>query len=373
MQPMKLTVQVQLFPDAKQSASLRTTIERFNEAADWLAGEAFRLKVANKIELQKTHYRMIRDRFSLSAQMAVRCIAQVCECYKRDKAKRPHFRKHAAMPYDYRMMSFKGIDRVSLLTLEGRVIVPMVMGKYQLDRFGGGKGQCDLVLRRDGKWFLLCTVDLPEKTPTPTTDFVGVDLGVANIATASDGTTFSGTGVEAVRVKHFNTRRSLGKATGRKVGRLRSIHRAMMRIGNKEARFRRHQNHVISKKLITLAIDTGRGIALEDLKGIRDRTRFRREQIAKMSGWAFHQLRSFIEYKGRLYGVPVVAVDPRNSSRTCSSCGHCDKANRRSQSEFLCLACGHSANADHNAAINLAARATVNSPQGSERQRTVAA
>ena len=61
--------------------------------------------------------------------MAIRCIAQVCEAYGRDKSIRPRFRKYASIPYDQRLMSFKGLDRVSLLTLEGRVIVPVVMGK----------------------------------------------------------------------------------------------------------------------------------------------------------------------------------------------------------------------------------------------------
>ena len=101
----------------------------FNPAADWLAGEAFRLKTDNKVELQQLYYCQLRDDFGLSAQMAIRCIAQVCEAYGRDKSIRPRSRKYASIPYDQRLMSFKGLDRVSLLTLEGRVIVPVVMGK----------------------------------------------------------------------------------------------------------------------------------------------------------------------------------------------------------------------------------------------------
>jgi IS605 OrfB family transposase len=87
-------------------------------------------------------------------------------------------------------------------------------------------------------------------------------------------------------------------------------------------------NHCISKKLIQTAKGTGRGIALEDLTGIRDRARFRREDRAKFHGWSFSQLRAFVEYKAQLSGLPVVAVDPRNTSRTCSACVHCEKANR---------------------------------------------
>ena len=373
---MKLTIQLQVLPDAESDRKLCSTIERFNEAANWLAGEAFAIGLANKVELQKIHYRELRDRFGLSAQMAVRCIANVVEAYKRDRRKRPRFRVHAAMPFDQRMMSFKGIDRVSLLTIEGRVIVPFVMGRYQRERFTLHKGQADLVLGRDGKWFLLVTVDMPDGAPLPVSDFIGVDLGVANLASTSDGTRASGTEVEAVRTKHARVRRSLGKKMSHKHKRRtrRNARRAVKRIGNREQRFRRHINHVISKSLVAIAKDTGRGLAMEDLKGIRERTRFRREQRARLGGWAFAQLRAFVEYKAKLAGVPVVVVDARNTSRTCTECGHCEKANRQSQSLFSCRACGHTAHADINAARNIARLgAAVNRPEVTEPSHSLAA
>jgi IS605 OrfB family transposase len=129
-------------------------------------------------------------------------------------------------------------------------------------------------------------------------------------------------------------------------------------VAGKEARFRRHENHVISKAIVQSAKDTGRGIGLEDLEGIRDRTTARGGDARnRLSGWAFHQLRGFIAYKAQDAGIPVVLVDPRNTSRTCSACGHCEKANRKSQAEFECKHCGFSANADWNAALNIRAQA----------------
>jgi putative transposase len=179
---MKLTLQTQLLPDADQAAKLKATVGRFNEAADWLAGVASERKLSNKLALQKIAYRELRERFGLPADMAIRCIAQVVEASKRDKAKRPKFRRHAAVPFSMgKNIGFKGPDRVSISTLEGRVVVSFIMGAYQAERFGWSKGQCDLVLRRDGKWFLLVTVDVPDGTPIPPSDFLGVDLGVGGI------------------------------------------------------------------------------------------------------------------------------------------------------------------------------------------------
>ena len=358
---MKLTLQIQLFPDSGDAGKLRETIERFNEAANWLAPKAFERKLANKIALQKLYYYDLRGRFGLSAQMACLCISKVVESYKRDKEVQPSFRKHAIIPYDQRLYSFKGINRVSLLTLEGRVIIPMIMGKYQQEQFGYARGQADLVFRKDGKWFFLISVDVPDRMPTPTTDFIGVDLGVVNLATTDDGQTFSGDSVESIRQKYHNLRKALQKKADavKKVGkRPKSIKRKLRVVSMKESNYRRNTNHIISKRIVEKAKDTGKGIALEKLKGIRkSQTRFRKPQRAKMSGWSFHQLRTFIEYKAKRAGVKVLPVKPAYTSRTCAECGHCKKANRPSQDIFHCKQCGHTDHADRNAARNIRARA----------------
>jgi predicted transposase len=184
---MKLTLQTQLLPEREQTDRLKATVERFNEAADWLAGVAYERQVSNKFVLQRLCYAELRERFGLPADTAIRCIAQVVEAFKRDKTKRPRFRKHAAVPFTLgKNIGFKGPDRVSISTLTGRVVIPLIMGQYQIERFGWSKGQCDLVLRRDGKWFLLVTVDVPDGMGFPATDFIGVDLGVERIAVDSD-------------------------------------------------------------------------------------------------------------------------------------------------------------------------------------------
>jgi predicted transposase len=98
-----LTLQTRLLPDGDQAKKLSGAMRAFNAAADWLAGEAFLLKTANKVKLQQLYYRQLRDDFELSAQMAIRCIAQVCEAYGRDKSIHPRFEKYASVPYDQRI------------------------------------------------------------------------------------------------------------------------------------------------------------------------------------------------------------------------------------------------------------------------------
>ncbi len=342
----KQTLLVKLEPSPEQADQLRATLEAFNAACNWLAGIAFASGSANKFKLQKSAYRETRERFGLSSQTAVRAISKVCEAFKRDRTKRPEFRPHGAMIFDERIMAWKGLDRVSLLTLSGRVLIPVRFGPYQAARLDRRHGQADLI-HRAGMWFLAVTIDAPEAPPIDPEGVLGVDLGIVNVATDSDGNQYTGGLILGTRRRHRRTRARL-QSKGTK-----SASRLLKKRRRKESRFQRHENHCISKEIVARAKDTKRAIALEDLTGIRERIRSRKPQRATLSAWAFAQLRAFIAYKAEAAGVPVFFVDPRNTSRTCPACGHCEKANRKSQASFLCVSCGCAGNADQIAAENI--------------------
>jgi len=345
---MKITLRIQILPDTDQTAKLKAIMERFNAAANWVVGEPFAGKVTNKIAAQELLYTQVRERFGLGAQTAILCIHRAVEAYKRDTAILPDFRPDAAITYDVRTLSFKGPDRVSMLTLSGRIVVPFLMAGYQAERIGYPKGQSDLIRSHDGKWFLLVTVTVPDGTEVPITDFLGVDLGIANIATDSDGERHSGKSVEDVRRKHNLQRRRLQRK-GTK-----GAKKKLRRVSKNEARFRRHENHRISKEIVETARRTGRGIAVEDLKGIRERVTARGGDARnRLSGWSFHQIYTFLAYKAQIAGIPVVQVDPAYTSQTCPECGHCERSNRRSQSEFRCQRCRHEQHADVVGARNI--------------------
>lgn len=347
---VKQTLAVKLAPMPDQHAALLATMERFNAACDWLASVAFRERCANKIELQKLAYYEARATFGLASQLTIRAIGKTVEAYKRDKAIQPRFKPHGAIPYDQRIMSWRGIEAVSLLTLSGRVIVPIRFGAYQAARLDRARGQADLVYR-DGTFFLYCTLETPEPTPVEAEDYLGVDMGIVNIAVDSDGVVYSGEAVERNRRIFAHRRRNLQRR-GTK-----SAKRKLKTIKRAQSRYQTDTNHVISKRVIAIAKGTGRGIAVEDLGGIRDRTTVRRRQRARHANWSFFQLRSFLEYKARAAGVPCVAVDPRGTSRTCPECGYVAKANRVSQARFVCGQCAFVGVADHVAARNISFRA----------------
>lgn len=362
---MKLIAQIKLQPTEEQAAALRATMEAANRAANFASGIAWDTQQFNKYDLQHDCYYAVRSQFGLSARVASFAIFKVADAYKLNRRTRRTFKPLGGVAYDkciLRIIPDK--QTVSIWTLGGRAKMPFVCGERQRVMLQGQRGQSDLVLRH-GKFYLMATCDVEEPEPAPVDDFLGVDMGIANIAVDSDGTVHQGKTVKNVRYRHRKLRAKLQRK-GTK-----SSRRRLKKLAGKERRFATWVNHNVSKSIVVKAKDTGRGIAVEELGGIRDRVTARRSQRATLHSWSFFQLRMFLTYKARLAGVPVVAVDPRNTSRLCPVCGCIDKANRKSQAKFLCVSCGFSGLADHIAAGNISRRAALNRPYVSDAQTIV--
>ncbi len=361
MWAMKLVVQVKLVPDAEQASALRATLELANRAANLTSRVAWNRRVFRNYDLRALVYGQLKD-MGLSAQPAQQVIRKVTDAYKLDRRSVRTFRVDAAQPFDDRCLSWQlEQSTVSIWTTAGRLKgVQFACATWQRDLLARRKGESDLVFR-DGRWFLHATCEVLEAPQVEPDGWLGVDLGIINIATTSDGDRHAGKHLR--RVRHRN-RRLRGKLQKRGT---KSAKRLLKKRRHKEARFAVDTNHVISKRIVVEAQRTGRGIALEDLKGIRGRVRLRKPQRATLHSWAFHQLGQFVAYKAKRAGVAVVQVDPAWTSQTCSACGNVDRANRPDQATFCCRSCGFAEHADWNAARNIAARgeaswAVVNQP-----------
>ena len=353
---MKLIAQLKLQPSPEQADALHRTLEQANAACNAISTTAWNTGTFRQFELHRLVYADIRSSFDLSAQLAVRCIAKVADAYKHGRSRQRTFRPHGAISYDDRILSWKLSQRaVSIWTVDGRQEMPFVSGEHQWELLQTRHGETDLACV-NGTFYLLAVCDVAAPEPMDVAGMIGVDLGVTNIAVDSDGTVHSGTAIKNVRYRH---RRLRGKLQRKGTH---GTRRRLRKLAGQESRFARHTNHVISKQLVQAAEHTTRGIALEDLTHIRARVRVQRSQRPVLHSWSFAQLRAFVAYKAARAGVPVVLVDPRNTSRECSQCGHIDKANRRSQASFLCTSCGYAALADVNAAINIGRRGAVNRP-----------
>jgi IS605 OrfB family transposase len=354
---MKLMAQVKLLPEQYQALALKDTLEIANNACNAISERAWETKTFRQFPLHRLTYKTIRETFPLTAQVVVRCISKVTDAYKIDHQTIRIFRPYGAIAFDNRILSWRmEASEVSIWTVAGRMRIPFTCGDRQRELLSGQRGESDLCMVKGNFYlFVACDVETPEEKDTD--EVLGIDLGIVNLAADSDGETYSGEAVETNRRIFSHRRRNLQRKQTK------SAKRKLKKISGKQARFQKNTNHVISKRIVQKAQDTGRSIALEELGGIRDRVTVRgRKQRARHANWSFYQLRQYISYKAVLAGVPVFFVDPRNTSRTCPKCGCVDKRNRVSQSSFSCVSCGFSAPADTNAAVNIAARAAVLQP-----------
>jgi putative transposase len=367
---VKIVVPVRLYPAATDEAALRDTLALCNQAAGLVSARAFATGVTSKLSLQRMVYGDLKA-MGLSAQPAIHVARKVSGAYAALRAsiragnlgepgsrRRVNaesqpitFRADAAQPFDDRCLSWQpGRRTVSIWTVAGRLPMRFGCSAAQLARLRDHRqGESDLV-HRDGKWYLYATCDVPAAELTEPAGFLGVDLGIVNIATTDAGTRHSGKYLNRQRHRARHLRARL-QAKGTK-----SAKRLLRKRSRKEARFAADVNHVIAKRIVTEAERTGRGIALEDLTGIRARVRLRKPQRVTLHSWAFAQLGQFIACKAMMAGVAVVYVDPAYTSRMCSACGHVSKKNRPDQATFRCTSCGFAEHADVNAARNIAAR-----------------
>lgn len=351
------TVVCKLAPTTEQVSDIDATLKAFAGACDFAADTARTIGSTNKVKVQHEAYREIRERFGLSANLAIRAIARACAALKVPEKMHSAFAP-TSIDYDARIFSFHEWNWTFGLTLlSGRVKIATALGDRQKGMLKGRRPTAAvLVKRRDGEYYL--HVKLTDEAPDSieTKSVIGIDLGVANLATTDDGETFSGRDVDECRTRYARKRKTCQR-TGTK-----SAKRKLHKIRMKEAAYRKDRNHVISKRIVAKAQGTASAIAVEDLAGIGQRTTAQKSQRSRMKGWAFYQLRQFLTYKALAIGIPIIPVDPRNTSRRCSECGHCAKGNRKNRNNFECKHCGFKLPADWNAARNIRDRAIVRWP-----------
>ncbi|MGW7317722.1 RNA-guided endonuclease InsQ/TnpB family protein [Streptomyces sp. NPDC054865] len=379
---------MKLLPDAVQAPVLAAALAEYNAHATWLAGEAHGLPSRTRAGLQGSHYAELKAR-GLSAQPALHVIRKVADAYKTLKANlkagnhgpknNDRYQKIIANPITFRSGAAHSCDDRCLSWQHDALTVSILTpnGRLKNIRFTGSpdglkmlrdhrKGETDLQ-QIDGQLYLIATCDITE-TPlnnTPT-GWIGVDLGITNIATLStNGRPISGDRLNRYRRNMIRVRAEL-QAKGTQ-----SAKRLLKKRNRREQRHAANQNHIIAKQIVTEAQRTGRGIALEDLTGIRERVRLRKPQRVTLHSCAFAQLGAFVQYKAHRAGVPVVHVNPAYTSQDCSWCGHRDKNNRTDQASFACRSCGVVAHADWNGSRNIEARAperwaAINLPHAAE-------
>ncbi len=385
-----ISAKIKLNTTSEQFAQLRAIQLAYRDACNFVSKYAFEHdKMSNAVALQKGTYEDIRSRFHLPSQMACSVPRQVGATYKGLWTKVKQNAEHRksgrtkkrykgldqapkfispTLTYQYKKdYSFKKSNHVSILTLDGRVVVPYT-GKtshIELIQHGAEIGAAKLWYDKSKKQFYLLVsleIEIHDPDPENQTGCAGVDVGVRYLAVASNtrGKHSFHSGKQVVsRANHYARLRKRLQKKG-----TRSATRRLVVISGRERRLKQDANHCVSKSIVREY--PNHLIGLEYLTDVRERTKRRsgkkaskkqRKANATYAKWSFAELQSMIAYKAQLSGSLAIKVDANSTSKACPMCGHtCDENRPDKGLLFVCQKCHYTLHADLVGARNVTMR-----------------
>ncbi len=363
---MQRTIQCSLPLDT----DLLETIEVYNKVVQHIIDIGWSKRTFNKNTLHTETYQDIRNKYPQLQSSLVQCARDMAS----DMLKREKFRYHkpfkkplSSIRYNQRTFTpFLGTGKISLSTVKGRKKFPLLIPPYFQPYVNEGRiTSLTLCYNKKRQKFIAClTVELPDIPVEEPTTFLGVDRGIKRIAVCSNNTFYPTNHILAVKWRYQQLRKKLqSKGT-------RSAKRKLKVISGRERRFMTDENRKLAKWICNMPYNC---IVLENLRQLKQHSK-KRKKVSKalrkkFGNWAYYQLEQFIIQRAETVGKTVFFVNPRYTSQRCSQCGYIAQKNRSSRSDFLCIECFFSLNADLNAARNLSnfgkaeiGGASVNSP-----------
>ncbi|WP_097753327.1 RNA-guided endonuclease InsQ/TnpB family protein, partial [Escherichia coli] len=307
-----------------------------------------------------TEMQWLKDSPSQPLQQSLKDLERAYKNFFQKRAAFPRFKKRGQND------AFRYPQGVKLDQENSRIFLPKLgWMRYRNSRQVTGVVKNVTVSQSCGKWYISIQTESEVSTPVhPSASMVGLDAGVAKLATLSDGTVFEP--VNSFQ-KNQKTLARLQRQLSRKVkfsNNWQKQKRKIQRLHSCIANIRRDYLH----KVTTTVSKNHAMIVIEDLKvsnmsksaagtvsqpgrNVRAKSGLNRSILDQ--GW--YEMRRQLEYKQLWRGGQVLAVPPAYTSQRCACCGHTAKENRLSQSKFRCQVCGYTANADVNGARNILA------------------
>jgi putative transposase len=309
---------------------------------------------------QESETLWLRETHSQALQQRLKDLERAYKNFFEGRSAFPTFKKrgqHDAFRFPQGVTLDQGNSRIKLPKL-GWI-------RYRKSREVLGVIKNITVSLESGRWYASIQTEREIAEPThPETSMVGVDVGVANFATLSDGSSIEPiNSFKRLEKRLAREQRKLSRKVKfssnwkKQKSRISRLHR---KIGNARNDFLHKVSSTLSKNHAMIVIEdlnvkgmsrSAKGTAEDPGKNVRAKSGLNKSILDQ--GWG--NFRRMLEYKSLWLGGEVLAVNPAYTSRTCSACGYESVDNRKTQAKFHCVSCGHEAHADHNAALNILA------------------
>ncbi|MBO8443206.1 MAG: transposase [Spirochaetes bacterium] len=383
---------VTVFPDlaAKEVSAIVETRKQYAKAFNMSVDCLVTNNSTSKRFLHKVQYERIKEECPTLPTGLIQCARDVAveavkawnvkrtklkrkHPKKAERMRRPSMKEKCTMRYDVRTVTLRG-SQLNFSTCDRRVKAIISIPGFFTERYPDSEGWklkgANMGIDRKGRVFVNLIYECPDyDTVENDGRIVGLDRGVYNIVTTSDGTHYGAEDARRVKRKYNHVRSELQEKGTR------SAKRRLVSISGCEKRFVHDRNHCISKKLANIDEDVSVYV-LEDLSSmnmLRLRGKSSKTMRKWLSNWSYSDLEFKLAYKCKRNGIRVEFVDARYTSQKCSVCKTIDKTSRKGN-RYVCRKCGNTMHADVNAAINIrdnyitrvqqSGQAAVNQPYG---------
>ena len=363
----------ELMPDGEQQRNMR----RFAGSCRFVFNKALALQQAHYAEGKKklsyadlckhlTEWRKnsetqwLSETHSQPLQQTLKDLERAYKNFFEKRADFPRFKKKGQSD------SFRYPQGCKLDQANSRIFLPKLgWMRYRNSRELMGAVKNVTVSGKQGKWYISIQTEREIDAPVhPSTAIVGIDMGIARFATLSDGSYFAPLNsfkrqeIALAKAQRAMSRKQKFSHNWKKAkARIQKIH---ARIGNTRRDYLHKTTATISQNHAMIVIEdlqvknmskSAKGTIEAKGRNVKAKSGLNRSILDQ--GW--FEFRRQLEYKQEWLGGGVIAVNPRNTSRTCPCCGRIAKENRTTQAKFECVECGYANNADLVGAMNILA------------------
>ena len=337
----------------------------FNKALDWQKQTCETdnktkfsyTKLANFLPQWKIDFPFLKDCHSQVLQQSLKDLESAYRNFFAKRANFPKFKKKGLKD------SFRYPQGVKIEQKNNRLYLPKIgWVRYCNSQMVLGEIKNVTISKKCGRFFVSIQTEFEQTIPQHKGSEIGIDMGVARFATLSNGDYFEP--LNSFK-KHQNSLRKAQQSLSRKVKFSQNWLKQKAKIGkihHNISNARKDYLHKISTEICK----NHAMIYVEDLqianmsKSAKGTTEQHGKNVAQKSGLnrsildqGWFEFRRQLDYKSAWLGGYLVAVNPKNTSRTCPCCGHIAKENRQTQANFKCVECGYSENADVVGAMNV--------------------
>lgn len=338
---------------------LKLSKEQSSLISSWIGASRFVYNIAKETKVEAYKYGISLSKYDLMKQLVdlkdvewiksvpAQSLQNVIE--RLDKAYQSFFKGGGfpkwAKKDEYNSILFKSINK----TENGFSLPKIGEVKVFKDRSPEGELKTATIIKEHNAYFVCVTFECQSKNLYPTNDnqVVGIDMGISYFSVDSNGCF-----VENPRhTKKYENRlrvknRSLARKKKGSVGFVNNKSELNV-LHHKIANVRKDFLHKLSFQYVK----ENSLIVCEDLK-VKNMIKF--GNLSKhISDVSWSNFFSMLSYKSDIYEKDFLKINPKYTSQKCNICGHISKENRLTQSNFVCVSCGHQQNADLNAAKNI--------------------